>query len=146
MPADSPAGVVLAVDPGRDKCGLAVVVSPGQVLHREVCPTQQLPARVQELAVRFPVAVLVLGDRTGARGSGDALRALPGLPEPTLVDEAGSTLEARERWRREVPARGWRRLLPVALRLPREPIDDWAAVILAERYLGGRPAPGGEAG
>lgn len=140
MASESSVGPVLAVDPGRDKCGLAVVDAAGRVLHREVCPTGQLPVRAQDLGERFMVAALVVGDRTGARATAAALRGIAGLPSLTFVDEAGSTLEARERWRREVPARGWRRLLPRALRLPAEPIDDWAAVILADRYWQSRAA------
>ncbi|HKM17981.1 MAG TPA: pre-16S rRNA-processing nuclease YqgF, partial [Limnochordia bacterium] len=36
------------------------------------------------------------------------------------------------------PPRGWRRLLPVSLQTPPVPIDDYVAVILAQRYLDGK--------
>ncbi len=130
--------VVLAVDPGRDKCGIAVVGHRSGVLHREVRTTADLVPRVQDLAARFAVEALVVGDRTTSRLVAAALSGLQSLPEPMPIDEAGSSLAARERWRREVPPRGWQRLVPAVFRFPREPIDDWAAVILAERYLAAR--------
>ncbi len=125
--------VVLAVDPGREKCGLAVV-EPGRVLHREVCGRVRLRERVRELAGRFPVEVLLVGDATGSQ---EVIRELVDLGQPVrVVPESGTTLEARHRYFREKPARGLVRLLPPGLRVPPEPYDDYVAVLLAERFLG----------
>ncbi len=131
--------VVLAVDPGRDKCGLAVA-EPGQVLHREVVGRAHLAARARELAERYRVQVVVLGDATTSRAVGEELAALH-LPVQT-VPEAGTTREARRRYFQEHPPRGLARLLPPGLRVPPRPVDDYAAVLLAERFLRGAcPAP-----
>jgi hypothetical protein len=51
------------------------------------------------------------------------------------VNERDSTLEARDLYWKEVPPRGWRRLVPLSLQVPPEPIDDFAAVVLARRHL-----------
>lgn len=128
--------VVLAVDPGRAKCGLAVV-EPGRVLHREVVTRPHLGQRVAELSRRFPVAVVVVGDATGSQ---EVARELLGLGRPVqVVPEAGTTQEARQRYFQEHPPRGLLRVLPPGLRVPPEPYDDYVAVLLAERYLNALP-------
>jgi hypothetical protein len=51
-----------------------------------------------------------------------------------VVPEAYTTLRARRRYFDEHPLRGWRRLFP-GLQTPPIPIDDYAAVLIAEDYL-----------
>ncbi len=124
--------VVLAVDPGREKCGLAVV-EPGRVLHREVVARARLLDRAGELVERLRVEVIVVGDATGAR---EIYQELLRLRKPVrLVPETGTTLLARKRYFRENPPKGLLRLLPPGLRVPPEPYDDYVAVLLAERFL-----------
>jgi hypothetical protein len=77
---------------------------------------------------------VVLGDGTGSGSWPRQLRRL-GLAV-TQVNEAGSTLAARHRYWQLQPARGWRLLLPPGLRLPPRPLDDLAAQLLLERWLG----------
>ncbi len=123
---------VLAIDPGRDKCGLAVV-QPGRVLHREVVARDRLGGRVAELAAAYAVQVVVIGDATGSQ---QVLREVSGLGRPVeLVPERGTSLEARRRYFRDHPPRGLARLVPEGLRVPPRPVDDYVAVILAERFL-----------
>lgn len=124
--------VVLAVDPGREKCGLAVV-GPGGVFHREVVSRAELSRRAGELTRQFPVETVVVGDATGSQG---VIRELVELGKPLrLVPEAGTTMAARRRYFRENPPRGLARLLPPGLRVPPVPYDDYVAVLLAERFL-----------
>jgi hypothetical protein len=52
-----------------------------------------------------------------------------------VVDERDTTMQARERYWEHNPRRGWRRLLPATLQTPPEPVDDFVALILAERVL-----------
>jgi len=59
-----------------------------------------------------------------------------GLPSVETVEETGTTLEARRRYFRDHPPRGWRRLLPITLQLPPEEYDDYVAELLLERVLG----------
>lgn len=126
--------MVLAVDPGRGKCGLAVC-APGQVLYRQVVPRQDLPTVARELARRFAVAVAVVGHATGSR---EVLRELEPLGIPVVVvPETGTTRAARERYLRDHPPKGLWRLVPPGLRTPPEPYDDYVAVLLAERFLKG---------
>jgi hypothetical protein len=63
-----------------------------------------------------------------------------------LVDERGTTLAARRRYWELFPARGWRRLLPMGLRLPPRDWDDVVAQLLLERRLGRALSRHGAAG
>jgi len=131
-----PEAPVIAIDPGRDKCGLAAVAADGAVLARAIVPTPEIGPAAIALAAEHHAAAIVLGERTGAREVRAAVEAAaPGLPVHE-VDEHMTTLLARRRYWRESPPRGLWRLVPEGLRLPPEPIDDWAAVILAECHLG----------
>ena len=47
---------------------------------------------------------------------------------------------ARELYFREHPPRGWRRLVPTGLQLPPVPVDDYAAILIARRFLARDPA------
>ena len=129
---------VMAIDPGRAKCGVAVVEPGGGVLHREVVATADLERRVVVLLARYAPDVLVVGDRTGSGpiarrlGALSEVRALGGV---VAVDERDSSLEARRRYFQAMPPRGLWRLVPAGLRVPPVPVDDWAAVVLAERFL-----------
>jgi RNase H-fold protein (predicted Holliday junction resolvase) len=129
--------VVLAVDPGREKCGLAVVDGPA-VLARAVTAPGDLGAIVRSWKQEFAIAEILVGNRTSAEEVSAVLRGeLPDVPM-SLVDESGTTLEARRLYFAEHPPRGWRRLLPAGLQVPPEPYDDYAAVAVARRRLAQR--------
>jgi len=125
---------VLAVDPGRAKCGLAVVSLRG-VLEKEAVATARLAEEARTLASRHGVTHVVVGDRTTSAAAFDILSsALPGAVI-SRIDETGSSLEGRKRYFAENSPRGWRKLVPRGLLTPPEPYDDYVAVILAERFL-----------
>lgn len=50
-------GPILAIDPGREKCGIAVVGLDGQVLHREIVPTKEIAAAALRLVEAYRAAV-----------------------------------------------------------------------------------------
>jgi hypothetical protein len=126
--------VVIAVDPGRGKCGLAAVRRDGGVIHQSVVPSTEVAEAVARLLELYPGARLLLGNRTAARAVEAAIRARCAV-SPVLVDEHGSTLQGRRRYFLDNPRRGWRCLLPLGLQTPPRPYDDYVAIILAERYL-----------
>jgi RNase H-fold protein (predicted Holliday junction resolvase) len=126
--------VVIAVDPGRDKCGIAVLRADGSVLSRQVVPTAEVAVAAERLLGAHSGATVVIGNRTGA-GEVNAAISARSRVSPVLVDEHHSTLQGRRRYFQENPPRGWRRLLPVGLQTPPRPYDDYVAVVLAERYL-----------
>ena len=130
--------IIIAVDPGREKCGVAVVGRQGGLVAKSVVPAARMAAVVAELAERHAANTVVLGDRTGHRDAMAALAALrPGgrALSVSLVDEHRTTDEARARYWRDHPPRGLARLIPVTLKVPPVPVDDYVAVIIAERYF-----------
>lgn len=137
-----PEPVVLAIDPGRDKCGLAVVSRDRVVLHHSIVPRDGLRHAVRSLEGQHRPVAIVIGDRTGSQDCRADLSGVVGAPV-VPVAEHGTTIRARERYFRDNPPRGWLSLLPSGLRVPPRPIDDYAAVLLAEAYWAA-PPPGGE--
>jgi RNase H-fold protein (predicted Holliday junction resolvase) len=135
--ADQPSPI-LALDPGKDKCGIAIVtLQDGQphVLAQRIVPAAEVERALIAWLEQWQVAHIVLGDATTSRVWRERLSTLIPAIDIILVEETGSTLEARALYWRAHPPRGWRRVLPLSLQAPPEPIDDFAAVILAERFF-----------
>ena len=142
--------ILLAIDPGRAKCGLAVVSGPEpdspseslspcertQCLERAVVETDRLTLAVGEILRRRPgIAKLLIGDGTNSATLRRALaKTFPLLPLQT-IDEHNTSQRARQRFLAENRAPGWRRLLPRSMRSPEVPYDDYAALLLAEDYF-----------
>ena len=127
---------IVAVDPGRDKCGLAALDSDGNILSRRVVPTAELAVQAKDMAVCSDAGRIVLGNGTTHSQAEQCLRAaMPGLPIE-IVDEYRTTELAKKLYWKINPPRGWRKLLPVGMQVPPEPVDDLVAVILARRALG----------
>ncbi|HCD99428.1 MAG TPA: resolvase [Armatimonadetes bacterium] len=134
-----PEKVVLAVDPGTAKCGIALVRrGPDQrieLLWRKIARTEELAAAVAEaFSVRRPDLAIV-GSGTHSKPVVHVLRELAPSLGILIVDEKNTTMQARERYWEHNPRRGWRRLLPSTMLVPPEPFDDFVALILAERVL-----------
>ena len=123
--------IVLGIDPGREKCGLAVV-SPNLVLVKRVVARGEFLDLAREYIRQYNVARIVLGDGTGSK---DFLQEIEGVLPVVTVDEQYTTEEARKKYWLDHRPKGWRRLLPTSMQVPPEPFDDYVAVILAERYL-----------
>ena len=133
-PAASPRGPLAGLDPGRGKCGL-VRTDPAalQVVEAHVLPPEACFERLRHWRERGLIRAVVMGDGTG---SPFWRSRLAGLLPVHLVDEGHSTLDARRRYWRLEPARGWRRWLPEGLRQPPRDWDDVVAQVLLERWLG----------
>jgi RNase H-fold protein (predicted Holliday junction resolvase) len=128
--------VILGFDPGRDKCGLAVIGLDRQLHYHQVVPATKAIATIQALRQKFPISLLVMGDQTTAqRWKQQLIRELLEPLSIIMVDERYSSLEARDRYWQMYPPRGFFRLMPRGLRQPPRPVDDIVAILLIERYL-----------
>lgn len=130
---------VLAIDPGTDKCGMALVRRQAsgelQMLWRTIAARSEVVKVMRELETTMEFSMLIVGSGTGSKVLCTEIReAFPALGV-LLVDERDTTLQARERYWEFNPRRGWRRLLPASLQVPPVPVDDFVAYILAERVL-----------
>jgi RNase H-fold protein (predicted Holliday junction resolvase) len=122
-------------DPGKDKCGLALVSAEGQLIRHEVIPAPEALSILQRWADEISIKQLILGDQTGSKQWRSKIQArFPDL-EIITIDERYSSLEARDRYWQLYPAQGLQKLIPQGMRQPPRPIDDLVAVILVERYL-----------
>ncbi|MBW4667604.1 MAG: pre-16S rRNA-processing nuclease YqgF [Cyanomargarita calcarea GSE-NOS-MK-12-04C] len=127
---------ILGFDPGRDKCGVAVIGLDRQLHYHEVVPATEALPKLVKLLQKFPISLLVMGDQTTSKQWKKKLQEeLPEQINIVLVDERNSTLEARDRYWEMYPPKGLTRLLPRGMRQPPRPIDDIVAILLIERYL-----------
>jgi RNase H-fold protein (predicted Holliday junction resolvase) len=126
----------IGFDPGKDKCGVAIVDRQGQALWHQVVPSATvLEILIQQHQEYSPIKALVMGDQTlSKQWQTQIQKALPELPIHR-IDERYSSLEARDRYWQLYPARGLSKLMPQGMRQPPRPIDDLVAIILVERYL-----------
>lgn len=131
---------VLAVDPGSSKCGLAVVhrSQAGRIdlVWRKIVPVEELAKAVGDCMAQHPVSMVIVGSGTRSKDTVNRIRDVSPSIGILVVDEKDTSMKARERYWIHNPRRGWRRLLPATLQSPPEPVDDFVALILAERVLG----------
>lgn len=128
---------VLGIDPGTRKVGFALIQdADSPAIARGIEPLDTLLERLRPLLADHPIAAVALGSGTNAT---KLARMLEALNVPVhIIDETDTTYRARALYFREHPPRGWRRLVPIGLQLPPGPIDDYAAMLIARRYI----APG----
>ncbi|MEB3160255.1 MAG: pre-16S rRNA-processing nuclease YqgF [Synechocystis sp.] len=125
----------LGFDPGRDKCGVAVM-NGDRLLYHAVIASEDVASRLPQLCTDYDVQQVVMGNQTTAKQWFDRLQGyLPPQMPLRLVDERNSTAEARERYWQLYPPKGLGRLVPLGLRTPPRPVDDIVAIVLIERYL-----------
>jgi RNase H-fold protein (predicted Holliday junction resolvase) len=125
---------ILGLDPGTRKCGYAVLSALGTPpLELGIVPLAGLTDALGDLLARFEPDMVAIGHGTNAAAVSACVSAL-GLPF-VLVDERETTLRARSRFFADHPPQGWKRLIPRGMLVPDRPIDDYAALLIAERYL-----------
>ena len=123
----------MGIDPGRDKCGVAVLNSAGEIKFQRVVPTEELDNVIKNLAASMQIQSVILGDGTTHKSAAKKILAA-GLTFQ-LVDEKHTTEEARRLYWQKNPPRGWRKLLPTSMQVPPEPVDAIVAEILVKRFL-----------
>lgn len=127
--------VILGFDPGRQKCGLAVMGVDRRLRFHQVVTTAEAVREIASLRQKFPITLLVMGDQTTAKEWRQTLSEQPDPLRIVMVDERYSTLEARDRYWQMYPPKGLGSLIPQSLRSIPRPIDDIVAILLIERYL-----------
>lgn len=125
---------VVAVDPGRAKCGLVLVdMNQKLVLAGSVEPADQvMPLLERWCGDDAGVNRILLGNGTSSAAWQSRLQTMAPVE---LVEEAGTTLRARDRYWQLWPPRGWRRWVPRGLLLPPGNLDALAALVMLEDAL-----------
>ena len=136
----------LGIDPGRDKTGVALVEETGRILAVQVMRTRNFSDALLRFlytalqvknawALRKKLKAVVLGNGTGSEEHRQWIEtALPGYPVH-VVDEKYSTEEAKALYWELYPPHGLRRLIPLGLQTPPEPLDGYAAVVQVQRFM-----------
>ena len=129
---------VLAVDPGRDKTGVAILTNDAQLMMMDIVPTDSVMCELQSLLVMYPTtSVLVCGNGTNHKVVGTIVKSIAEKQgkEFNFVNEKRTTEEARRRYFEVHPPTGWRKLVPKGMLYPPVPVDDITAWIIGERWL-----------
>lgn len=132
--------MILAVDPGKDKTGCAVVKEDGSLVVKQVIPTKTYEKEMASLLYRYPVRAFIMGNGTRhgemKERSEKLLHAMERDIPIILVDEKYTT-EMGEAWYwKDHPAKGLSRLIPKGMRTVPVPVDDYVAWIIGNIYLG----------
>lgn len=77
--------VILGFDPGRDKCGVAVVGDNQQVYYHQVVAANDAIATVKSLCSQFSVQMVVMGNQTTSQTWKQQMRAV--LPKSIHIAE-----------------------------------------------------------
>lgn len=134
---------ILAVDPGQDKAGLALTDGDGEPLWLEILSIEKFSEEFEALLeseLIGPVVELeavVIGDGTGSKELEKTLRSiLKSKVRFIKINEWGSTDEAIKLYRQYEETGPLKNLFfKIFDWRPEEPIDQYAALVLARRYL-----------
>ncbi|MCH4187043.1 MAG: hypothetical protein LKF60_00160 [Megasphaera sp.] len=138
--------MILSIDPGSEKTGIAVVHYDGSLVMKAIVPTPALAAHVERLYQQYGFSHVVMGDGTNHKHLQPVIdkwiAAGHSKVKFSLIDEKYTTVEGRKLYFQYTPRRGWRRFVPLSLQYPPEPVDDFVAWIIGQRYVqqqGGHP-------
>lgn len=125
----------LGIDPGSSKTGLAVMDNSGEIAFLQVVQTVKLAENLLACRERWKPLEVVIGNGTNSGRVSDVVRkVLPDLPLQ-VIEEAHSTEDARKLYWQVNPPQGWRKIVPLGLLVPVEPLDAYAAAVLLKRFL-----------
>lgn len=129
---------IIGIDPGRAKCGYAVLYETGERAAVEVVPTAELAQRLGRDADGGGIAAICVGDATTSEAIIRLCRERwPAIPLE-LIDETNTTLLARRLYYEDHPPRGLLRFLPRGLLVPAVDLDGYAALLIIQRFRQGR--------
>lgn len=129
---------ILAIDPGNDKTGIALLSQEGLLVARAIIKTASFDQEVSKVLAMSPgVEFIICGNGTNHRRLYPQVQALAkrrNLP-CYLADEAHTTEEAKKLYWVLHPPKGLKRLLPKGMLVPPEPVDDITAYVIGKRWL-----------
>jgi RNase H-fold protein (predicted Holliday junction resolvase) len=127
--------IIVSLDPGKDKCGLAVVSKSLEVSYKKVVSTASIADEMKEIIATYHPQKILIGSGTFSKKVREMIRNVRSEIPLEVIDERHSTEQARGRFFDENPPRGIWKLVPRTMQVPREAYDDYAAIVLAEKYF-----------
>jgi len=128
--------MILGLDPGRDKCGLAVMKQTNQIIDSRIVDSNLTIDTIKKLCQNYDMDLIVMGNGTTSKDWYQKIRSSLNAEIPIVtIDESNSTLEARDRYWLMYPPQGFQKIIPQGFRIPPRPVDDIVAILLIERYF-----------
>lgn len=128
---------ILAVDPGSEKVGYAVVnldLTHGDLGIGYLADMHRVFAKYCRDTSNPPLFI-VMGNGTKNAVLCKLLNSLELNIDIKLIDERNTTYLARSRYFQENPPKGIWKLIPKGMLFPPRPIDDYAALLIGEKYI-----------
>lgn len=126
---------ILAIDPGREKTGIAVLNNDSDVLEHKIINSEDLISQIKILFNDYVINLIVMGNGTSSRKKYNLLKQEFMDVKIVLIDEYRTTDEARKLYFQENPPKGWKKLIPLGMQVPPVPVDDYAAIVIGRKYL-----------
>jgi len=136
---------ILSLDPGRDKVGAAVLSRAGEEKEKTIIKRKDISKHLTEVFKHYDINIIVLGNGTGAEELREEIEALLKEIKDSndrekvqieIIDEKYTTEEAQARYLKEKPMSRYEKLIRkfVSWKVNKA-LDDYAALIIAEKYL-----------
>ena len=125
---------ILAIDPGREKTGIAILKN-SDVLEHKIINSEELVQIIKSLLEKYIIKTIVMGNGTSSKKKYDLLKREFIDRDIVLINEYRTTDEARKLYFQENPLKGWKKLIPLGMQVPPVPVDDYAAIVIGRKYL-----------
>ena len=125
---------ILAIDPGREKTGIAILKN-SDVLEHKIINSEELVQIIKSLLEKYIIKRIVMGNGTSSKKKYDLLKREFMDRDIVLINEYRTTDEARKLYFQENPPKGWKKLIPLGMQVPPVPVDDYAAIVIGRKYL-----------
>ena len=125
----------IAVDPGREKTGIAILSLTGDVAWHDIVNSMYFLDEIKNIVAEYDTNLLVIGNGTSSKYKQELLKKELSLLNIITVDEYRTTDEARKLYFEDNPPRGLKKLIPLGMQTPPVPVDDYAAIAIGKRYL-----------
>lgn len=125
---------ILAIDPGREKIGIAILKN-SDVLEHKIINSEELVQIIKSLLEKYIIKTIVMGNGTSSKKKYDLLKREFIDKDIVLINEYRTTDEARKLYFQENPPKGWKKLIPLGMQVPPVPVDDYAAIVIGRKYL-----------
>ena len=125
---------ILAIDPGREKTGIAILKN-SDVLEHKIINSDELVQIIKSLLEKYIIKTIVMGNGTSSKKKYDLLKQEFIDRDIVLINEYRTTDEARKLYFQENPPKGWKKLIPLGMQVPPVLVDDYAAIVIGRKYL-----------
>lgn len=126
---------ILSIDPGRDKTGIAVLTPEGEVIFQEVMISSELKEKISFIINQYVPEKILIGQGTFSSNIKTTIYEISKNIPVIMVNEKNSTELAKIKYFKKNPPGGLWKFIPCSMQVPKEPYDDYAAIIIAENYL-----------